>query len=149
MDTPLKSRGSQSGFGTIEIVIAMFLLGLIAVSFLPLLVQTLQVSRTNVSVAAATQLANSQIEKVRAESPTCDAVKRADILAPVADGQGNTLVSSLKFETKNASGVWVTMSACPTAYPALLKVTAAVAPSSDPTRPRSNIVTLVYVKAAI
>ena len=149
MEAQREGRESQSGFGMIEIVISMFLLGLLAIAFLPFLVGALQVSSKNASVAVATQLANSQIEKMRAGAPTCDAVKNTGILASVSDNQGNTLISTLKVESKNPSGTWVTLASCPTAYPALLKVTARAAPSSEPTKPRSEIVTLVYVKAAI
>jgi len=53
------------GFGVIEIVISMFLLGLLAAAFLPLLVQGLKQSAANATLATATQLANDQIELVR------------------------------------------------------------------------------------
>ena len=53
------------GFGLIEIVISMFLLGLLAAAFLPLLVQGLKQSAANATLATATQLANDQIELVR------------------------------------------------------------------------------------
>jgi type II secretory pathway pseudopilin PulG len=140
---------SQGGFGMIEIIISMFLIGLLAVAFLPFLVKTLQVSSVNTSVAVATQLANAQMEKVRAKAPTCDAVRNTEVVLPVSDNQGSTLVSSLIFEEKNASGAWAALGACPTSYPTLLRVTARATPSSDPSKVRSQIITLVYVKAAI
>lgn len=58
-------RGTQDGFGFIEVVVAMFLLGLIALAIVPLLVQGLRLSTNNGRIAAATQLANQQIEQVR------------------------------------------------------------------------------------
>ena len=60
----------QTGFGVIEIVISMFLLGLMATAFLPLLIQGLRLSATNATFATATQLANDQIELVRSAT-TC------------------------------------------------------------------------------
>jgi Tfp pilus assembly protein PilV len=66
----------DSGFGVIEIVISMFLLGLLATALLPLLVQGLKQSASSATLATATQLANDQIEIVRAE-------KKCDGLVPL------------------------------------------------------------------
>ncbi|MFO7691343.1 MAG: type II secretion system protein, partial [Cryobacterium sp.] len=49
----------EQGFGMIEIVVSMFLLALLSIAFLPLLVQSLQVSVQNARLATATQLASS------------------------------------------------------------------------------------------
>jgi type II secretory pathway pseudopilin PulG len=63
---PRLSRGNDDrGFGIAEVLVAMFLLGLIAVALIPILVQGLRVSVQNASLATATQLANQQIEQVR------------------------------------------------------------------------------------
>ncbi|GAB3028516.1 hypothetical protein GCM10027052_00050 [Parafrigoribacterium mesophilum] len=56
---------TDPGFGIIEVVVSMFLLGLLAAAFLPLLVQGLQKSATNATLVTATQLANDQIELAR------------------------------------------------------------------------------------
>ena len=61
---PVTSRDDR-GFGLIEIVVSMFLLGLLAAAFLPLLIQGLKQSAANATLATATQLANDQIELVR------------------------------------------------------------------------------------
>ncbi|WP_434318398.1 type IV pilus modification PilV family protein [Leifsonia sp. P73] len=55
----------DSGFGVAEVLVAMFLLGLIAVAIIPILVQGLRLSVQNATVATATQLANQQVEQVR------------------------------------------------------------------------------------
>jgi type II secretory pathway pseudopilin PulG len=55
----------DSGFGIAEVLVAMFLLALIAVAIIPILVQGLRLSVQNATVATATQLANQQIEQVR------------------------------------------------------------------------------------
>jgi type II secretory pathway pseudopilin PulG len=66
------TQGRQShderGFGLIDIVVAMFLLVVVSVAVLPLLVQGLNLSSTNATLAAASQLANQQIELVRPQS---------------------------------------------------------------------------------
>ena len=60
---------NDGGFGIAEVLVAMFLLGLIAVAVIPILVQGLRASLSNAAVASATQLANQQLEQVRASPP--------------------------------------------------------------------------------
>lgn len=66
------TEGRQShderGFGLIDIVVAMFLLVVVSVAVLPLLVQGLNLSSTNATLAAASQLASQQIELVRPQN---------------------------------------------------------------------------------
>ena len=68
-----RGAAEERGFGIIEIIVAMFLLGLLAVSTLPIIVQGLRLSATNSTLASATQLANQQIEQVRAQQ-SCGAI---------------------------------------------------------------------------
>lgn len=65
---PARLRATSSedrGFSIIEIVVSMFILGLLAAAFLPLLIQGLKLSAANATLATATQLANDQIELAR------------------------------------------------------------------------------------
>lgn len=64
---------SDDGFGLVEIVVSMFILALIAIAFLPLLIQGVQVAAQNRTLATATQLIHDQIEQARAIG-TCDAL---------------------------------------------------------------------------
>ena len=64
---PRESDGTR-GFGLIEIVVAMFLLAIVTLAVLPLLVQGLKLSASNATVAAASQLANQQVELLRSKS---------------------------------------------------------------------------------
>ena len=61
-------RRVDDGFGMLEIVISMFLIGLLAVAFLPFLVQGLTQSAANRTLAAATQLLNTEFENARAQT---------------------------------------------------------------------------------
>jgi type II secretory pathway pseudopilin PulG len=61
----------ERGFGMMEIVISMFLLGLLAMFFLPVLITSLQVSATNSTMAVAAQLASGQLEEARAKGSLC------------------------------------------------------------------------------
>lgn len=64
----------EAGFGLIEIVVSMFLLGILAVAFLPLIVQSMQVSVVNADIATATQLVSDKIEEARAQGTVCSAL---------------------------------------------------------------------------
>ena len=66
------TSGDDRGIGIIEIVISMFILGLIATAFLPLLIQGLKQSAANATLATATQLANDQIELARSATTCAD-----------------------------------------------------------------------------
>ena len=61
----------DAGFGLVEIVIAMLLLGVVAISFLPVLVRALTVSAQNVTIATATQLVNDQLDDALATVSSC------------------------------------------------------------------------------
>jgi Tfp pilus assembly protein PilV len=82
----------EAGFGIAEIVVAMFLLGIIAVTFLPLLVQTLQVSSNNATLTTATQLVNQRLDLARAQTPTCAALSAFTGPAPAPGPNGVTFV---------------------------------------------------------
>lgn len=72
----------DEGFGVIEVVVAMFLLGLVAVAIIPILVAGLRLSVQNTVVASATQLANQQIEQVRSAT-ACASVTAATTTSSV------------------------------------------------------------------
>jgi len=65
----------DTGFGLVEIVVSMFLLALLSLVFLPVLIQGLQISARNTTLATATQLVNRQIDLANAAAPDCDAVE--------------------------------------------------------------------------
>lgn len=88
-----KARDS-AGFSLVEVVIATFLLGLIAIALLPALVQGLQLSANQSSVATATRQLNSLVEDAR-QSPSCTAIANAvAVKSGFADG------SDRPFETR-------------------------------------------------
>ncbi|MCU1585291.1 MAG: hypothetical protein JWM49_1847 [Microbacteriaceae bacterium] len=79
-EAPPTSRpvGEDCGVGIIEIVVAMFLLAILALAVLPILAQGMRLSASNSARATATQLANQQIELVRSQS-SCAAIIPATI----------------------------------------------------------------------
>src|SRR5690606_19206762 len=71
------SARTDDGMGLIEVMVAMFLLAILALALLPLLVNGLQLAVTNTTLAAATQLANDRIRIAHAASPDCSDVVNA------------------------------------------------------------------------
>ncbi|KQV07149.1 prepilin-type N-terminal cleavage/methylation domain-containing protein [Leifsonia sp. Root112D2] len=80
----------EQGFGLIEIIVSMFLLALLAVAFLPVLIQSMKVTATNVTIAAATQLVSQDIEDARTKGSVCANLEAyvAETIPPVIDGRG-------------------------------------------------------------
>ena len=141
-----RARGlgrSQSGFGMIEIVVSLFLLSLLTMSYIPLLINSQKIAGTNTTIATATQIVNQQIEGARAvrsstsTPPSClDVTKYLQVtLAPVVDPRGVTLQPQWSSTT------------CPAAYPGVVQVSVSVSRSGNST-PIATAVTLIFVASA-
>jgi type II secretory pathway pseudopilin PulG len=129
--------GDDDGLGLVEIVVALLILGILAVSFLPILVQGLQTAVTNATRASAGQLAQQQIELARAGGEDCsDLAALADaVVSSVTDGRGVVLDVAKVMET------------CPVNYPSTVKYTVTV--SNHETHEQIIVATtLIYVSAA-
>lgn len=134
---------SEAGFGMIEVVISMFLLSLLSISFIPLLVNSIKSTGKNTTIATATQIVNQQIEGARAvRSPTSTTPSCLDItnylsvtLASVTDPRGVTLVPKWDPTT------------CPTSYPGVVRARISVTRSGS-TSTVAQAVTLIYVASA-
>ena len=111
------ARDTESGIGLIEIVVSMFLIALLAMAFLPLLIQSLRATTTNTSASIATQLVSQQLEQLRTVATTCTAVSTflATDPAPVTDDRGVILTIDRQL-----------VGACPSTYPGTVKVRMAV-----------------------
>lgn len=138
-----KLRKEERGFGVIEVVVSMFLLGMMSVSFVPLLLNSWKDSGANTTIATATQIVNEQIEGARAvRSATSSTPSCADVLAylqvtlpPVIDPRGVTLQPE-----------WNATS-CPTLYPGVVRASVQVSRVGVAT-PIASAVTLIYVATA-
>lgn len=85
--------GEDAGFGLTEIMVSLMLLGILALSFAPLLIGAVSASARNASMTTATQLANQQIERARGSADSCTELKNfLSAGAPAAwkDAQGRT-----------------------------------------------------------
>ena len=135
-------NGDERGIGIIEIVISMFLIALLILSFLPVLINTNRLSGRNTTMATATQIVNQQIQSARAVTsststiPTCTNMKNF-VISPapsaVVDPRGVTLLA-----------VWGLVS-CPLVYPGtvLMSVSITQAGYSSPTASAATLVRVV------
>lgn len=134
---------SEDGFSILEVVVSMFLLGLLSVAFIPLLLNSWKATAKNTTIATATQIVNQQIEGARAvRSPAATAPSCNDVtqflqvtLAPVKDPRGVTLLPQWDSTT------------CPSSYPGVVRARVSVTRSGDST-PIASAVTLIFVKSA-
>jgi len=80
----------QGGFTLIEVVVAMFLLAIVATGLIPALVGSLKVSAQNTNIATASQLVSQQIDIARSGPATCAALTsyKNAVLPPVVDARG-------------------------------------------------------------
>lgn len=76
------SSDPEGGLGLVEILVAMFLLALLSISFLPLLINSLQQSIRNATISTATQVLNEQLDALLASDPTCSAISAFEASAP-------------------------------------------------------------------
>jgi type II secretory pathway pseudopilin PulG len=129
----------ETGFGLIEIVISMFLLGLLAIAFLPLLVTSIRTTVVNSTTATATQLVEQQLEQARSAGDTCAVLTVFGSVTPptVTDSRG------VKYQpTRTVGGCSVLL----TDYPRTVsvKVTVSMVGSAQPP---VTATTLVYLRA--
>ncbi|WP_239065595.1 type II secretion system protein [Microbacterium hibisci] len=107
----MRGRGiDTAGFSLVEVIIAMFLLGIIAVALLPALWQGTQLSAQQSAVATATRQLNSLVEDAR-QSPTCSSV--ANAVAPktgFSDGSGRAFSTEGVVNGSCAAGSAVSVS---------------------------------------
>ena len=136
-------RISKRWFGVIQIVVSMFLLGVLLIFYIALTISPVKVNGMNTTIATATQIVNEQIEGARAvRSPASTEPSCQDIttflqvtLAPVKDPRGVTLVPQ-----------WDPTS-CPSTYPGVIRVRVTVTRIGYST-PVASAVTLIFVRSA-
>jgi len=117
------SSKNDEGFGLVEIVISMFLLALLAVAFLPFLIESLLTTVRNSTTATATQLASEQLDAASLVPRTCDGLAAfgAASIPTVTDERG-TVYSADR-----------TVAACPSSgYPVAVRVTVSVTADTEP-----------------
>lgn len=128
-------NAEDDGFSVVELIIAMFLLAVLALAVLPLLIGATRTSVVNKSLVAATTFANSQLAPIRASFPndaintTCAALQEYQ-----ASGTQDPAGTGLKAD--------VVVGPCAAPMPALVTVTVTVYKESSPSAPPVTLVTL-------
>lgn len=89
----MRKSGSDDGFSIVEVIIAMFLLAIVAVALLPSLWQGIRYSSQQSAVATATRQLNSLVEQAR-QAPSCSTLTSVAATKNFTDGVGRTLTSS-------------------------------------------------------
>lgn len=110
----------DAGFGLVEIVVSMFLLALLAVAFLPLLIDAMRATVRNATTATATQLVSEQLDAVSLLPRTCAALTAFETatVPTTTDARGTDYTARRDASTCPSSGypvavqvrVWVTAS---------------------------------------
>lgn len=117
------ASGDDAGFGLVELVVSMFLLALLAVAFLPLLIESLRVSVVNAKVATATQILNEQLDAIALLPRTCAAFNAFEgaTIPTVTDSRGTVYQA-----TRDVTGC------TPASYPAAVTITLTVSVVGEP-----------------
>jgi type II secretory pathway pseudopilin PulG len=79
---------SDTGLGLMEIVISMLMLAILAIAFLPLLVQGLKLSAQNTTLATATQLVAERMQLAQNAGPVCANVAALESVSTFTDSRG-------------------------------------------------------------
>lgn len=131
----------SEGFSIVEVVIAMFLLMVLALAVLPLIVGATTVSVNNRDLVAATTFANGQLASITSAfpndpgTPTRCASLAGRAATDVPDTAGTGLLAD------------ITVGACPAAYPGTVLVTVEVEDPDEPGAPLVRLPTRVAVSA--
>jgi Tfp pilus assembly protein PilV len=137
--TLVKTNRSDDGFGLVEIVISMFLLTLLAVAFLPLLIESLRITVRNATIATATQVLSDQLDSLQVVDRTCDAYASwaSQPIPAITDDRQSSYQAS-----RMVSGCTPAMT-----FPGTVTVTVSVAVSPD-AAVRVEATTLAIVESA-
>lgn len=94
----LSNAGSSDlqsdGFSIVEVIIAFFLLAIVAVAILPALFQGIRFSSQQSAVATATRELNALVEIARTSPTTCSSVSAVAATQTVTDGAGRSITTS-------------------------------------------------------
>lgn len=111
---------ADDGFGLVEVIVSMVILAVIAIAFLPVLIQGMKQSVANATLATATQLVNEKLQLAQASGPTCTNVTLVAGEEDFVDDHGVTI------------HVTTTVGTCPVAVGTIeVAVTATRAGTSD------------------
>ncbi|MDF2470341.1 MAG: prepilin-type N-terminal cleavage/methylation protein [Rhodococcus erythropolis] len=92
----MRDRGvDAAGFSLVEVVIAMFLLAVIAIALLPALVDGIRYTSKQSSVATATRFMNEVVEQARQSADCTELLGFETSPLTSEDGRGNQLTANV------------------------------------------------------
>lgn len=128
----------DEGLGLVEILISLFLLAILAISFLPVLIQGLQLSVRNATLSTASQVLADELDRLGAVPRTCTdlAAHLAAVPEQTTDGRG------VVYQPRRAlhAGATCVAGTAPSTVKIDLTVDISTQPDSDP-----SVTTLFYV----
>lgn len=112
LDERRGTRGADAGFTIIEVIIAMFLLAVIALALLPMLIQGVRSTSHESVTATATRDVYGYVEKAR-QNATCPGLTGLAGAHPYQDSAGRTLFTTtvVVSECAATSAVHITVTA--------------------------------------
>jgi type II secretory pathway pseudopilin PulG len=140
----------ETGFGLVEIVVSMFVLALLSISFLPLLITALKTAVNNSTVATSTQLVNQQLElagSTAQSTPTCGLIKvfaNSSTIGTTTARDGTVLQPHRELVVTSGQ---TDGTGCPLSYPGTVKFRTWITSTSGTTI-FAQATTLLYVSAA-
>lgn len=84
----MRQRRSDEGMTLVEVIVAMTMLGLVIISFAPLLITGIKATLENTTRATANQYVDDRIERVVNAAPSCDGVAAIAGVLAIADARG-------------------------------------------------------------
>ncbi len=134
---------AQDGFSIIEMIIALFLLAVLALAVLPLVIGATRLSQVNSLLVSATAFGDAQLALVRAGHPNDPSAQRS-CAALHSDYARTGIVDPAETEIHAD----VAIASCPVAleeYPHAVQVTVRVYAAADPTTTLVSLPTKVLV----
>lgn len=136
----LDRRHSEQGFGLVEIVVALALLGILFAAAAPLFVGALQLTAQSAVQATATELANTQLERARAAATTCPNFKT--FLSTAITPTATTDARGVTYTISQTPGTAVT---CPASGTSLLPYQVSITTSDPGIQPKLRIETQIWM----
>ena len=140
-----QSRGANAelGLGVIEIVVSMFLLGILAISFIPMLTNSLLMTSRTATTTTAIAIVSQQIEGARAVRSTTSTSPSCQNLTNFMQVATPTLTDSRGVKL---TPVW-DPTTCPSVYPGVVRVRSSIMLPGTTTE-LASAVTLIFVASA-
>jgi prepilin-type N-terminal cleavage/methylation domain-containing protein len=130
----IDNSSSDDGFGLVEIVVSIFILAILSLALLPLLINGVKQTTKNVTLAAATQLVDKQIDLAQSSGSTC---------ATITSALGSSATST---DSRGVSLVMTTGATCPATVSSPSTLTVTVKVTRGTTGPiLAQASTLVYI----